>query len=84
MMNLRKIKFLHPSITQESAHILVRGLVISHLDYCNVIFAGLPKVLLKILHKVQNIAAKLVLGYKKYDSSIAALKTLHWLPLKRG
>ena len=44
MMNLQKIKFLHPSLTQESAHILVRGLVSSHLDYCNAIFAELPKV----------------------------------------
>ena len=56
---------------------LVRGLVMSHLDYCNAIFAGLPNVLLKILQKVQNIAAKLVLGYNKYDSSKMALKTLH-------
>ena len=40
---------------------LVRGLVTSHLDYCNASFAGVPKVLLKILQKVQNIAAKLVI-----------------------
>ena len=58
-MNLQKIKFLCLSLTQESAHILVRGLFTSHLDYCNAVFAGLPKVLLKILQKVQNIAAKL-------------------------
>ena len=74
MMNLQKIKFLHPSLTQDSAHVLVRGLVTSHLDYCNAIFPGLPKVLLKILQKVQNIAVKLVLGYNKYDSSTSALK----------
>ena len=83
MINLQRIKFLGPSLTQESAHILVRGLVTSHLDYCNVIFAGLPKVLLKLLQKVQNIAAKLVLGYSKYDSRTMALKTLHWLPVKK-
>ena len=82
MINLQMIKFLHPSLTQETAYMLVRGLVMSHLDYCNAIFAGLPKVLLKILQKVQNIAAKLVLGYK-YDSSTMALKTLHWLPVKK-
>ena len=82
MMNLQKIKFMHPSLTQEAAHVLIRGLVTSHLDYCNAIFAGLPKVLLKILQKVQNIAAKLVLGYNKYDNSTRALKTLHWLPVK--
>ena len=83
MMNLQRIKFLHPSLNQEAAHILIRGLVTSHLDYCNVIFAGLPNVLLKILQKVQNISAKLVLGYNKYDSSTMALETLHWLPVKK-
>ena len=82
-MNLQKSKFLCPSLTQESAHIIFRGLVTSHLNYCNAIFAGLPKVLLKILQKVQNIAAKLVLGYNKYDSSIAALQTWNWLPVKK-
>ena len=83
MTNLQMIKFLCPSLTQETAHMLVRGLVTSHLDYCNVIFAGLPNVLLKTLQKVQNIAAKLVLGYSKYDSSKMALNTLHWLPVKK-
>ena len=83
MTNLQMIKFLHPSLTQETAHMLVRGLVTSHLDYCNAIFAGLPNVLLKTLQKVQNIAAKLVLGYSKYDSSKMALNTLHWLPVKK-
>ena len=43
MMILQRIKFLHPYLTQESAHILVRGLVTSHLNYCNAIFVGLPK-----------------------------------------
>ena len=82
-MNMQKIKFLHPSLTQESAHILIRGLVTSLLDYCNAILAGLPKVLLKILQKVQKIAAMLVLDYNKYYSSTVALQTLHWLPVKK-
>ena len=73
MMNLQKIKFLHPLLTQESAHTLIRGIVTSNLDYCNVIFAGLPKIPLKILQKVHNITAKLVLGYSKYGSSTTAL-----------
>ena len=51
MMNLQRSKFLCPSLTQDSAHVLVRGLVTSHLDYCNAIFAGLPKVLLKFFKR---------------------------------
>ena len=83
MIILQRNTFLHPSLTQEATHVLVRGLFTSHLDYCNAILAGLPNVLLKILQKVQNSAAKLLLGYKKYDSSAVALKTLHQLPVKR-
>ena len=45
--------------------VLVRGLVTSHLDYCNAIVSGLPEYLMDLLQKVQNPAAKLVLGMKK-------------------
>ena len=83
MMNLQKIKFLCSLLTQESAHTLVRCLVTSDLHYCNVISAGLPKVLLEILHKVQNITAKLVQGYNKYESSTTASQKLHLLSIKK-
>ena len=63
-------------------HTLVRGLVTSHLDYCNVIFCGLSEYLLDLLQKVQNAAAKLVLGMKKYGSATVALTRLHWLPIR--
>ena len=54
----------------------------SHLDYCNAIFSGLPEYLLDLLQKVQNVAAKLVLGMKRHDSATAALTRLHWLPIR--
>ena len=66
----------------DTTHTLVRGLVTSHLDYCNVIFSGLPEYLLNLLQKVKNVAAKLVLGMKKPDSATAALTRLHWLPVR--
>ena len=34
------------------------------------------------LQRVQNIAAKLVLKRKKYDSTSHAMKQLHWLPIE--
>ena len=42
MMNLLKIKQLRKVLTQEAACILVRGLVILLLNYCNFMFACLP------------------------------------------
>ena len=80
-MNLLKIKQLRKVLTQEAAHILVRGLVISHLDYCNSMSAGLPACRINLLQQVQNAAAKLVFGWSKYASATDALKHLHWLPV---
>ena len=74
--------YLHSLLTQEAAHTLVQGLVTSHLDYCNAIFAGLPNCLMNILQKVQNASAKLVTSSKKYDSATSSLYQLHWLPIK--
>ena len=72
-----KIKQLRKVQAQEAAHILVRGLVVSHLDYCDGIFAGLPACRMKLLQWVQNAGVKLVLGWSKYASVTDALKHLH-------
>ena len=72
MMNLLGIKQLRKVLTQEAAHIPVRGLVISHLNYCNSMFAGLPACRMNLLQCIQNAAVKLVLGWSKYDSATDA------------
>ena len=82
MLNFQRIKLICSLLTQEAAHTLVQGLVTSHLDYCNVIFVGLPNCLMNILQKVQNASAKLVTGSKKYDSATSSVYQLHWLPIK--
>ena len=57
-------------------------LVLSHIDYVNVILAGCSNVVLKKLQRVQNMAAKLVLSKGKYESATKARMDLHWLPIK--
>ena len=59
------------------------SLVISHLDYTNALLGGLPKCSLDQLQCVQNIAAKIVLGKDRYDSSTRCLAELHWLPIQQ-
>ena len=60
---------------------LVHPFVISRLDYCNSILAGLPKGLLGQLQHVQNTAARLILGLQPRDHIKPALFELHWLPV---
>ena len=61
---------------------LVASFVLSRLDYCNVILAGLPDVSIRPLQRVLNTVARVVLGQGPRDSATAALKELHWLPVR--
>ena len=53
--------------------------VISHLDYCNSLFINVSKDNLFKLQKLQNTAARIILGRRRHESASAALKELHWL-----
>ncbi len=55
--NIRKIR---PFLTEHAAQLLVQALVISRLDYCNALLAGLPSNTIKPLQMIQNAAARLV------------------------
>ncbi len=52
--NIRKIR---PCLTQHEAQLLFQPLVISRLDYCNALLAGLPSCAIKPLQMIQNAAA---------------------------
>ena len=61
---------------------LVLGIVMSHLDYSNAVFSGLPEKDLANLQRIQNAGAKLVLQKDKLSSSTECLCALHWLPIR--
>ena len=69
-------------LTIEAANALAMGTIISHLDYCNGIYSGLPEIDLTRLQRVQNITAKIVLGKGKFADPTDWLRILHWLPIK--
>ena len=58
---------------------LVHSVITSRLDYCNSLFQNINRANLYKLQKVQNAAARLVLGKRRRDSARAALRELHWL-----
>ncbi len=76
--NIRKIR---PFLTEHAAQHLVQALVISRLDYCNALLAGLPSNTIKPLQMIQNAAARLVFNKPKRAHVTPLFVSLHWLPV---
>ncbi len=76
--NIRKIR---PFLTEHAAQLLVQALVISRLDYCNALLAGLPSNTIKPLQMIQNAAAQLVFNEPKTAHVTPLFVSLHWLPV---
>ncbi len=76
--NIRKIR---PFLTEHAAQLLVQALVISRLDYCNALLAGLPSNTIKPLQMIQNAAARLVFNELKRAHVTPLFVSLHWLPV---
>ena len=79
---LRRLRAIRHHLGLNVTKCLVCSFVLSRLDYCNSLLAGLPATSLVPLQRVQNAAARLVLGLKTTDHITPALMELHWLPIK--
>ncbi len=76
--NIRKIRSF---LTQHAAQLLVQALVISRLEYCNALLAGLPSCIIKPLQMIQNAAARLVFSEPKRANVTPLFISMHWLPV---
>ena len=65
-----------------TGHHVVRGLVLSRLDYANSLLNGAREVDLT-RQRLQNKAARLVMACGRDQSSIDLLRELHWLPVRQ-
>ena len=81
---LHRIGKIRSFLSTDAANKLAVSLILSRLDYCNSLLAGLPDNKLNKLQLIQNHAARLVLRKSEgaTASAIALLRTLHWLPVK--
>ena len=64
---LRQLRTVIRSLSRDVSRQLVQSFVLSHVDYCNATFVGLPQRQLARLQAVVNAAARLVSGVGKYD-----------------
>ena len=80
--HLRRLCQIRNYVSQSVMAQLVTSLVITRIDYCNSILAGLPALRLVPLQRVQNAATRLVLNLDRWAHISPALQQLHWLPAK--
>ena len=81
-LELRRIGHLRRQLSADATKKLVSSFVLSRLDYCNSLLARLPENRLDRLQRVQNTAARLVLGRRRRDHTKPLLRSLHWLPVR--
>ncbi len=74
------LHYTRPFLTEHAAQLLAQALVISRLDYCNALLAGLSSCSIKPLHMIQNAAARLVFSEPKRAHFTPLFISLHWLP----
>jgi len=78
---IRNIRSLKSILTHDALIYVVHAFIKSRLDYCNSLLLGLSDKLLQRLQRIQNIAARIVTGCRKYDHITPILKELQWLPV---
>jgi len=80
--HVRRLRQVSHFISRDIMMQLTSALILSTLDYCNIILAGLPKSSIATLQRVQNAAARLVLGLGPCDHIADGLCQLHCLPVE--
>ena len=76
---LQQIWSIRRALSWQALTTLVRALVVSKVDYCNSVLAGISGHLLDRLQSVLNAAARLIYSANRYDSITPLLRELHWL-----
>ncbi len=70
-----------PFSREHATQLLVQALVLSRLDYCNALLAGLPASSIKPLQLIQNAAARLIFNEPERLHVTPLFINLHWLPI---
>ena len=78
---IRNIGLIWKYINNETCKTLIQALIISQLDYGNVLLYNMPLSLTNSLQRVQDCDAPLVTRIHKREHITPVLFQLHWLPV---
>jgi hypothetical protein len=81
--HLGRIAKIKKFLSRSALTQLIHAFVTSQLDYGNALLIGLLKKSLVSLQRVQNAAARVIVGIRKLDPVKPYLKTLHWLLIEK-
>ena len=73
---------MKPFLSVSHVTTLVQALVISSLDYCNVLYHGIEQTKLDQLQSIQNRACRIIFGLKRDVDVDSYLMKLHWLKIR--
>jgi hypothetical protein len=76
---IRQIRHVSSNLPQDAIKALMSALVASRLDYCNIVYVGLPKIQLDRLQAAFNAAARVVFDERRTCHITPLLESLHWL-----
>ena len=81
LKNLWRISSKVPTISLKIQ--LVHGCILSHIDYCNALYFGLPKKDIKKLQRLLNAAVRFIYSLRRSDrvSITEYMKKCHFLPV---
>nr|XP_054588790.1 uncharacterized protein LOC129153526 [Nothobranchius furzeri]XP_054588791.1 uncharacterized protein LOC129153526 [Nothobranchius furzeri]XP_054588792.1 uncharacterized protein LOC129153526 [Nothobranchius furzeri] len=79
--HLRRLAKIKPMLSRAHLERVLHAFVISRLDYCSSLYAGLCQSSLRRLQVVQNSAARFLTGTRKWDHISPVLASLNWLPV---
>ena len=79
---LRSIARMKPFLNVKQMSMLVQAVIISSLDYCNALYYGCNKSVIRQLQVIQNRACRVIFGLKKCTDVTEKMKSLHWLKIE--
>ncbi len=74
---LRLLSKVKPFLSRKNLGTAIHAFITSRFDYCNSLYSSIS-----CLQLVQNVAARLLEGKRKYEHITPILMSLHWLPVK--